>query len=257
MNRDYITNKVKAVLAFAKRMAVRTIEYLKVAKMEWIIILSAFVLDLVIKAIVENCLDYGEIITIVPYVLNIHKIHNSSAAFGASFLKDLLGPVGARIFFCVFAVAASVAFALVLIKNKGKSRVLRISLALFIAGAMGNCIDRMALGYVRDFAEFIYLGMTIRGSKTWPYIFNIADVALVVGVMLMIVYFLFLYRDSDKKGLEANTEALDIVLSDAETSDDGTETDAPVEARADAQNVAANEVQRDGGEDKPDGGAEQ
>ena len=169
--------------------------------MEWIVMISVFIIDLVSKSLVENFLDFNVVVPMIPYVFNAHKTHNYNAAFGASWLRNLLTDMGARIFFCVFAVAASVAFILVLIRHKGKSKVFRIAIALFVAGAMGNCIDRMALGYVRDYIEFVYLGMTIGGSKTWPYIFNIADVALVSGVCLIVFYFLFLYRDGDKKKL--------------------------------------------------------
>ncbi len=195
------TKKVKQFWAFIKRTTVRVWKYLKVAKMEWIVMLSVFVIDLVSKSLVENFMEYHEVVTLIPYVFNAHKVHNYNAAFGSSWLSSIMTDLGARIFFCVFAVAASVAFILVLIRQKGKSRVFRIAIALFVAGAMGNCIDRMALGYVRDFIEFVYLGMTISGSKTWPYIFNIADVALITGVCLIVVYFIFLYRDNDKKKL--------------------------------------------------------
>lgn len=195
-------NKVKAVWAFIARTAVKVFNYLKEAKMEWIIMISVFIIDLVAKSLVENFLAFNETVPMIPYFLNAHKVHNYSAAFGSSWLRGWLGDIGARIFFCVFAVAASVAFILILIRNKGKSRVFRIAVALFVAGAMGNCIDRMALGYVRDFIEFVYFGMTIGGRTTWAYIFNIADVALVTGVILIVFYFLFLYRDNDSKKIE-------------------------------------------------------
>ena len=195
-------NKVKAVGAFIKHAAVKVFNYLKVAKMEWIVLMAVFIIDLVSKSLVENFLDFNQSVPMIPYFLNAHKVHNYSAAFGSSWLRSWMGDIGARIFFCVFAVAASVAFILVLIRNKGKSRVFRIAIALFVAGAMGNCVDRMVLGYVRDFIEFEYFGLTIAGSKTWAYIFNIADVALVTGVLLIIFYFLFLYRDHDKKKVE-------------------------------------------------------
>ncbi|MDE5593283.1 MAG: signal peptidase II [Clostridiales bacterium] len=211
-------NKVKAVWAFIKQTAIKVFEYLKVAKMEWIVMISVFIVDLVAKSLVENFLDFNTSVPLIPYFLNAHKVHNYAAAFGSSWLRSWMGNIGARIFFCVFAVAASVAFILVLIRNKGKSKVFRIAVALFVAGAMGNCIDRMALGYVRDFIEFEYFGLTIAGSKTWAYIFNIADVALVTGVLLIVFYFLFLYRDSDKKKIEftIDSEPTDEVrLSDA------------------------------------------
>ncbi len=205
--------------------------------MEWIVLISVFAVDLAVKAIVENFLDYDTSVTLIPYFLNARKVHNYSAAFGSSTLNSWLGATGARIFFCVFAVAASVAFILVLIRQKGKSRVFRISLALFVAGAMGNCIDRMFLGYVRDFIEFVYLGLTINNRTTWPYVFNIADVALVTGVILIIFYFLFLYKDTDKKKQLGDT-AENVELKPA---------DAP-------QSVAENDL--NGEHDTVDGSAE-
>lgn len=216
MQDNAFTNKVKQFWAFIKRMAVRTWEYLKVAKMEWIVMICLFAADLISKSIVDATVDRGETVVIIPKFLNVHNIYNYAAAFGASFIKDLLGGMGARIFFSVFAVAVSVAFVLVLIKNKGKSKWFRVAVAMFVAGAMGNCIDRMFLGYVRDFIEFEYFGLTIWGRTTW-YVFNIADVALVVGVIMIVIYFLFMYKDTGKKKEQAEllTDELGDVHPDA------------------------------------------
>lgn len=216
MQDNAFTNKVKQFWAFIKRMAVRMWEYLKVAKMEWIVMVCLFAADLISKSIVDATMDQGERIAIIPKFLNVHYLINPNAAFGAGFIKDLLGNMGARIFFSVFAVAASVAFVLVLIKNKGKSKWFRVAVAMFVAGAMGNCIDRMFLGYVRDFIEFEYFGLTIWGRTTW-YVFNIADVALVVGVIMIVIYFLFMYKDTGKKKEQAEllTDELGDVHPDA------------------------------------------
>ena len=257
-------NKVKAVGAFIKHAAVKVFNYLKVAKMEWIVLMAVFIIDLVSKSLVENFLDFNQSVPMIPYFLNAHKVHNYSAAFGSSWLRSWMGDIGARIFFCVFAVAASVAFILVLIRNKGKSRVFRIAIALFVAGAMGNCVDRMVLGYVRDFIEFEYFGLTIAGSKTWAYIFNIADVALVTGVLLIIFYFLFLYRDHDKKKVEFTIDSDSDIDSgelrrqaesasvaegnatDASVAEENTVTDNDnAEAQAEAQPEQDNSAERD------------
>ncbi|MDE6201514.1 MAG: signal peptidase II [Clostridiales bacterium] len=241
-------NKAQAVWAFIKRTAIRVFNYLKVAKMEWIVMISVFIVDLVAKSLVENFLAFDETVPMIPYFLNAHKVHNYSAAFGSSWLRSWMGDIGARIFFCVFAVAASVAFILVLIRNKGKSRVFRIAVALFVAGAMGNCIDRMALGYVRDFIEFEYFGLTIAGSKTWAYIFNIADVALVTGVLLIVFYFLVLYRDNDKKKIEftIDSEPTDEVrLSDSTRSGVAPVTASGDETSADKDDTEHNDENKD------------
>lgn len=248
-------NKAQAVWAFIKQAAIKVFNYLKVAKMEWIVMISVFIVDLVAKSLVENFLAFDETVPMIPYFLNAHKVHNYAAAFGSSWLRGWMGDIGARIFFCVFAVAASVAFILVLIRNKGKSRVFRIAVALFVAGAMGNCIDRMALGYVRDFIEFEYFGLTIFGRKTWAYIFNIADVALVTGVLLIVFYFLFLYRDNDKKKIEFTIDSEptdDVQLSDVErqSAERAESDDTTLEDDREAVNEnAADEFAIDGGDE--------
>lgn len=196
-------DKLHAFGIVVKKIAKRVWAYLKVAKMEWIVMISLFAFDLISKAIVDAVIDVGDTVVVIPYFLNFHNTHNHNAAFGSSWIKSWFGPLGARIFFCVFAVAASVIFVMVLIKQKGKSKLFRVALAMLVAGAMGNCMDRWALGYVRDFVEFVYFGLTIAGSKSF-YIFNIADAELVIGVGLIIIYFLFFYRDkNDEKKREA------------------------------------------------------
>lgn len=190
-------DKLKAFWGEVKKIAKRVWEYLKVAKMEWIVLVSLFALDLISKTIINAAVDVGETVVVIPYVLNFHSLHNSNAAFGASWLKSWFGPLGSRIFFCVFSVAASVIFGMILVRQKGKSKVFRIALAMLIAGAMGNCIDRWALGYVRDFVEWVYFGLTIFGRDSF-YVFNIADAELIIGVVLVIVFFLFIHKDKEK-----------------------------------------------------------
>ncbi|MCH5163096.1 MAG: signal peptidase II [Clostridiales bacterium] len=193
-------DKLSAFWGVVKRYAKRVWAYLKVAKMEYIVMISLFALDLISKAIINATIDVGETVVVIPYVLQFTNLHNSNAAFGSSWMTSWLGPLGSRIFFCVFAVAVSVIFILILIRHKGGSKLFRVSLAMLVAGAMGNCIDRWALAYVRDFVEFVYFGLTIGGRKSF-YVFNIADAELVIGVILIIIYFIFVYKDksSEKK----------------------------------------------------------
>lgn len=236
---DFKSN-LNIVWVFVKHVASVVWKYIKAARMELIVLVGVFAFDLISKSIVENTLAYGATAVVIPNFLNIHRTHNYAAAFGSSFLKDWFGDIGARIFFCVFAVAASVAFFLLLIRNKGKSKWFRVALALFIAGAMGNCMDRMFLGYVRDFIEFEYFGLTIWGRTTW-YVFNIADAALVTGVIMVVIYFLFMYKDgSHKKDAvmpelaidEEQPSLSDPVSAEATESVDGESAEAPDTATA-------------------------
>ncbi len=210
-----------------KRYAAKVWNYLKIAKMEYIVMASLFALDLISKAIVNATTGVNQTVVLIPNFLNIHNIHNYDAAFGSEWMTNALGSMGSRILFSIFAVIASVVFIFILIRNKGGNRLLRVAFAMLVAGALGNCIDRMFLGYVRDFVEFVYFGFTIGGHDSF-YVFNIADAELVIGVILVLIYFIFMYRDKpeDKKAVLVNG------------ADGTTATDDGVEPSADAADTA-------------------
>ncbi len=226
-------NKISSLWAVIKKYAAKVWAYLKEAKMEYIVMIGIFAIDLISKVIVNATTVVGDTVVLIPNFLNIHNVHNYEAAFGSDAIKKLMGSVGSRIFFSIFAVAASVMFIFVLIRCRKQHRVIRISLALLVAGAMGNCIDRMALGYVRDFVEFVYFGLTIAGSKSF-YVFNIADAALVIGVILAIVFFLFLYKDKDDMHKQIAENAID--------TDGGTETTDIAEGSATEERPQVSDV---------------
>lgn len=230
---------MQSVWQTIKKYAVRVWAYLKVAKMEYIVMISIFAVDLISKALVNKFIAYNGVVTIIPNFLNFHNIHNYNAAFGASFVSEWLGEIGSRIAFCIFAVAASVVFIILLVRNKGGNKLFRIALAMITAGAMGNCIDRWAIGYVRDFIEIVYFGLTIFGSESF-YIFNIADSALVVGAILIVVYVLFFYKDKNEDKLKK-----------AETVDGGSSTDKSlVNDSVSTNEVATDDATLDGGYNK-------
>lgn len=61
-----------------------------------------------------------------------------------------------------------------------RERLLAVSLSLVIGGAVGNLLDRVLIGHVIDFLDFFYQ------SHHWPA-FNVADMAISIGVVLMFV----------------------------------------------------------------------
>ena len=185
---------MRSVGAFIKKLAQKVWAYLKVAKMEWLVMLGLLALDLISKQIIQATMHEWQSVTLIPKFLNIHYVYNTNAAFGADFLVKAFGKDGARALFSVFAIAASVVFAILLVRGKKGSKLYRISLAMLIAGALGNCVDRIFVGFVRDFIEFVYFGLTIFGRQSF-YVFNFADAELVIGVVIFVIYFLFLYKD--------------------------------------------------------------
>ncbi len=105
--------------------------------------------------------------------LRIDFIHNAGGLFGI-----LQGK--ADIFAIVTVVVVAVLVALE-IGSGWRSWLVTITLGLLLGGAIGNFIDRIRLGYVIDFAD---IGI---GSLRFPYIFNVADAAVTVSILLMLV----------------------------------------------------------------------
>jgi signal peptidase II len=107
-----------------------------------------------------------------------------------SFLRGV--PDGLRRpFFLVVSVAAIVFIVSMYRRIRPEQRALRWGLPLALGGALGNLVDRIRYGYVIDFIDF-YLKSGGR-ERHWPT-FNVADVAIVVGVGLMALDMLFSRR---------------------------------------------------------------
>lgn len=113
--------------------------------------------------------------------LNIILAHNTGAAF--SFLGDAGG--WQRWFFVILSSVVSVVLVVWLIRLPKTDMCLANALALILGGAVGNLIDRAWFGYVVDFIDF--------HIDTWHYAtFNIADSAIFVGAILMLIDAFFL-----------------------------------------------------------------
>ena len=205
-------------------------EYIKQARMELLILAGAVILDLVSKAIVDAAMDEYDSVTLIPKFLHITYIHNDAAAFGSSFgLDKVLGQSGVMILFIVISFAAVGLFGYFMYRNRGKSKFSRVAYALIIGGAIGNLVDRLAFGYVRDFIQFQYFGLTIFGSEYFA-IFNFADSALCIGVVLFAVYYIFIYKEPPKT--VAGTESVEAV-NDASDGDQSVCGDTSAESGVD------------------------
>ncbi len=85
---------------------------------------------------------------------------------------------------------------------KWRNPCLRAGIVLILAGAIGNMIDRFALGYVRDFVD-------LKGIFNWVGVFNFADSCITVGAVVVIVYLIFFYNKDLKKFEDAKKSATD------------------------------------------------
>ncbi|WP_319380818.1 signal peptidase II [Thiomicrorhabdus sp.] len=149
----------------------------------WITVLVVLV-DHLTKYLAVSYLNFGVPHEVMPY-LNWTLVYNHGAAF--SFLADMGG--WQRWFFALLAVAMSAILLVWLKKLPAGLSVEALGINLILGGAVGNLIDRIWSGKVTDFIDF-YIG-------TWHYAtFNVADVAITVGAILLIVNEFFLKKSA-------------------------------------------------------------
>ena len=169
----------------------------------WVAIL-VFVFDISTKWIVQNIAnannipEEGLIATIIPNFFNIIITHNLGAAFSLGANGDLIW----RIIWILVSNIMSIGLSIYYYKTfKNNNVIYKISLMLMIGGAVGNLIDRAfywesIVGFdgVIDFLDFEF------GSLGHFATFNIADAALVIGVLLLIVIMIIeMIKESKEK----------------------------------------------------------
>ena len=131
------------------------------------------VLDQISKQVVLATLRMGDSIYVAPF-WNWVLTYNRGAAF--SFLASEDG--WQRWFFTVLALGVS-GWIVFMLRQHPAQKLLSLSLALIMGGALGNVIDRIRFGAVVDFVQWHAAGYY------WPA-FNIADAAITVGAVLMV-----------------------------------------------------------------------
>ena len=144
----------------------------------WAFGLAAAILvaDQATKFLVQSTMDLNQTIEIAGDLLKITYIHNPSAAFGIAF-----GPTD---FYILFSFVASIVVSIYIVRLPKREYWPRIALGMILAGAIGNMIDRLRMGEVID---FIQVGLSER--VVWP-IFNVADMGVSVGVVLLLFYYM-------------------------------------------------------------------
>lgn len=136
---------------------------------------------------------YSESIPVISPVLDWTLAYNYGAAF--SFLSNAGG--WQHFFFTGLAGVVSLFFIAWLMRMPKRLIVLPLAIALILGGAVGNFIDRMTLGYVVDFIHVHY-------EQSWHFpIFNVADCAITLGTILLLIDTFFL----EKKRHQPKTES--------------------------------------------------
>lgn len=177
----------------------------------------ALILDQLSKYYVSTHLEPHELRELIPGVLNLTHETNTGAAF--NFLE------GARWFFVVLCVVFVAVVIYLLAKGVIARPAARWSASFVMAGAVGNCLDRIISGEVVDMIDPVFLR-----SIRFP-VFNVADIFITVGV---VVFILSMLR-GEKAGERAKTrpapaEAVEAAVPEAAKPEAPAETEAPAEA---------------------------
>ncbi len=150
----------------------------------YLLVLFVIIVDQWTKWLVVTKMDKHESVPIIENFFYITSHRNEGAAWGI-----LQGKMG---FFYVITIIVVIGLIYLLHTYGKESKLMAISLSLFLAGAIGNFIDRLVNQAVVDFLDFYIF------TYNYP-IFNIADSALVVGAIMLIIG-MFLEEKRSKNG---------------------------------------------------------
>lgn len=149
--------------------------------------LTAFVvliIDQLTKIFIQSSFSLNEIRPVIPRIFSLTYIINPGAAFGIlRYQTGILVTLTLGVIMAVIIYRKEIPF---------QPKALRWGLSLGLGGALGNLVDRLRLGGVIDFIDF----------HVWP-VFNVADMAIVIGVTLIIISSIHAeLREKRKRGME-------------------------------------------------------
>lgn len=127
-----------------------------------------FLTDQAIKMLVINNMNPGQSIPVIKNLFHITYIYNPGAAFGI--LPNMTS------FFIIVSLVVVAGVLFFYYKQEKRNLILTVSFAFIIGGTLGNLFDRIRFNKVIDFIDF----------RIWP-IFNLADIAIVLGAVLLSV----------------------------------------------------------------------
>ncbi len=147
-----------------------------------ILVIALIALDQLVKFLVRTYIPLQGAVPFLPHIVQLTYVRNTGAAFslfeGHTWVLALVSAL----------VAAGVAF--LLWKPVFRHPFGRVSLALVLAGAVGNLIDRVFIGYVTDMFQVLFMNFAV---------FNVADMCVVCGGIAFCVYFAFFHDRLERK----------------------------------------------------------
>lgn len=146
-------------------------------------VLAVVLIDQYVKHLIRTGFSVGESLRVIENVFYITYVQNTGAAF--SMFRNM--PVMTVLLPAVLSIACAV---MAWRMYRRGELLLTAGLELVLAGGVGNLIDRLSLGYVVDMFDF----------RIWP-VFNVADIAVVTGCCLVMIWALFVDGKREKKNV--------------------------------------------------------
>ena len=155
---------------------------------EIVFAVAALAVDLVSKAAAFDILEDapGGSIAVAEGVFSLTLARNYGASFGIFSGKTTL-------LSAITGIGIALVLVVLIVRPKAP-KILRYSLIMIFAGGLGNLVDRIAFGYVRDFIDYTFLE-TFFGIDF--AIGNIADIFVMIAMGMLIVYMIFGYKEGD------------------------------------------------------------
>ena len=140
-------------------------------------------LDQWVKHYVTVHIPLGEAQPLLPGLVELRTVHNYGAAWSSL--------AGMRWLLVAITGVIIAAVAVILIRRIVRHPVGVMAGFLILSGGLGNIVDRVRLGYVVDMFHFEF----------WPSypVFNVADICIVCGAVLGVIYYLWFYEKYDKR----------------------------------------------------------
>lgn len=149
---------------------------------------AAIAVDLVSKAAAFDILENvpGGSVAVAEGIFSLTMTRNYGASFGVFSGKTTL-------LSAITGIGIALVLVVLIVRPKAP-KILRYSLIMIFAGGLGNLVDRIAFGYVRDFIDYTFLE-TFFGIDF--AIGNIADIFVMIAMGMLIVYMIFGYKEGD------------------------------------------------------------
>lgn len=142
-----------------------------------VLVAALVALDQLVKYLVVQQIPLGEHVPFLPHLLDLTYVENTGAAFSMFSQHTWV--------LTLTSLVLSVVLAVGVFKPLFRHPFGRTALALLLAGAVGNLIDRALQGYVVDMFHVLFMEFAV---------FNVADICVVVGGFAAVIYYLFFYE---------------------------------------------------------------